>query len=27
LRKAEELGIPILDEAALQRILKEKRPP
>jgi DNA ligase (NAD+) len=27
LRKAEELGIPVLDEAALQHILKEKRPP
>ncbi len=27
LRKAEELGITVLDEAALQRILKEKRPP
>ena len=27
LRKAAELGIAVLDEAALQRILKEKRPP
>jgi DNA ligase (NAD+) len=27
LRKASELGVPILDEAALQRILETKRPP
>jgi len=27
LRRAKELGIKVLDEAALQRILKEKRPP
>jgi DNA ligase (NAD+) len=27
LRKARELGVPILDQAALQRILETKRPP
>ncbi len=27
LRKASDLGVPILDEAALQRILETKRPP
>jgi DNA ligase (NAD+) len=27
LRKASELGVSILDEAALQRILETKRPP
>ena len=27
LRKAEELGVPVLDETALRRILETKRPP
>jgi DNA ligase (NAD+) len=27
LRKAEEFGVPVLDEAALRRILETKRPP
>lgn len=27
LRKASDLGVPILDEAALQRVLETKRPP